>query len=130
MVCTVRFSLNCCEFTTCWISRRAFLVDVPTRRAKKMKIILKFLLDMSDHIVDLLDNMPGRRWKIISRPATYLQCRAAKIADMIEFNNSIFWKRTFSLIQKLFSILLIWASITNTVQQVWKNWQFLKFLQS
>ena len=68
VVRSIWFSLNCCGFTVCWISRRAFLVDAPTQRAKKIKIILKFLLGMSGHMADLPGNMSGKRWKIISRP--------------------------------------------------------------
>ena len=60
VVPSVRFSLNRCGFTACWISKRAFLVEIPKQKAKKIKIILKFLLDMSGHMVDLPDNMSGR----------------------------------------------------------------------
>ena len=67
----------------------------------------------------------------------YPQCRAAKvyrknlkISDMIGFNNGIFYKRTFSLIQRAVFCSSDLSFNTNTVQQVWKNWQFLKFLQS
>ena len=42
----------------------------------------------------------------------------------------IFYKRTFSLIQRAVFCSSDLSFNTNTVQQVWKNWQFLKFLQS
>ena len=78
VVRSVGFSLNRCGFTACWISRYAFLADVPTQRAEKIKVIIKFPLDLSDSMVDLPDNMSGRHWKIISKPAIekyYLQHR-------------------------------------------------------
>ena len=55
VVYSVRFSLNRCGFTICWISKHAFLVDIPMQGAKKIKITLKFLLDMSGHMANLPD---------------------------------------------------------------------------
>ena len=127
VVRNVRFSLKHCGFkwtTPCWGQR-------------KWTIILKFLLGMSGHMVDSLDNMLGRRWIYRGLKRSYYQIDNNNILDIHKYLMKRTWyKIMFGWIEKnlmdysveYLMLLIIQNVFRLVIKNVWFNLLLLIYI--